>query len=95
MRKPIHEVHMIISGFVQGVGYRKWAKQIARENSIVGWVKNREDGAVEIFAQGIKDTLESYIRACQKGPEISHVEDVVIRWKHIDSIQYMSFDVLY
>ena len=45
-------IHLIISGDVQGVGYRAWTKRQAKDLGIVGWVKNREDKAVELVGEG-------------------------------------------
>ena len=57
--------HLIISGDVQGVGFRAWIVRQAKEFSLTGWVKNREDGAVELVAEGVRQSLEELIKRCQ------------------------------
>lgn len=54
------EVHLIVQGYVQGVGYRATAVQIARSLNLVGTVSNLDDGSVEIYVQGEKEVLEKF-----------------------------------
>ncbi|QSS98383.1 acylphosphatase [Pontibacillus sp. ALD_SL1] len=61
-------IHMIVSGHVQGVGFRFSAQQKAKECNVVGWVKNKSDGTVEIEAQGENDRIHSYSEAIKHGP---------------------------
>lgn len=72
--------NLIISGNVQGVGYRSWAVSKARESHLTGWVKNRSDGSVEIVAEGERDEIENFIDICWEGPEAAWVEDIKISW---------------
>ena len=69
-------VHLIISGDVQGVGFRAWLKREALSRKLTGWVKNREDGAVEAVIEGKNETIDQLISLCRRGPEISLVKDV-------------------
>lgn len=71
-------VHLIISGDVQGVGYRAWMKREALSLKLTGWVKNREDGAVEAVIEGKKEMIDKLILLCRHGPEIAWVEDIQI-----------------
>ncbi|MDP1722201.1 MAG: acylphosphatase [Candidatus Gottesmanbacteria bacterium] len=94
-------VHLIISGDVQGVGYRAWVDQASlgktrdkQEKSITGWVKNREDGAVEVVAEGEKKDLEDLIGACHKGPEVAFVEKIQVEWEKATG-EFMGFEVVY
>jgi len=68
---------LIISGRVQGVGYRFWLKSICDEERIFGSVKNRKDGNVEakIFCDELK--FQKLINLCYKGPISSSVENIV------------------
>ncbi|OGG24004.1 hypothetical protein A3A79_02295 [Candidatus Gottesmanbacteria bacterium RIFCSPLOWO2_01_FULL_43_11b] len=86
--------HLIISGDVQGVGFRAWIVRQAKEFSLTGWVKNREDGAVELVAEGVRQSLEELIKRCQHGPEVSWVEKVDVAWKEASN-EFVSFDVVY
>ncbi len=61
-------VHMIINGRVQGVGFRFSAKQKAKEFQVVGWVKNKQNGTVEIEAEGKEEQIDAFIEALKHGP---------------------------
>jgi len=68
---------LIISGRVQGVGYRFWLKSICDEQCIFGSVKNRKDGNVEakIFCDELK--FKKLLKLCYKGSISSSVENIV------------------
>lgn len=87
-------VHLIISGDVQGIGYRAWARKQAQDLQLTGWVKNREDDTVELVAEGPKEKLEEMIARCQKGPEVAWVKDVAITWQEATGT-FVSFDIVY
>jgi acylphosphatase len=61
-------VHVQVSGAVQGVGYRQACRQIARSHNLVGWVRNRSDGRVEIFAQGAAEGVDKLLDWAWAGP---------------------------
>ncbi len=67
-----------IYGRVQGVSYRMWAQSAARKRNIIGWVRNRSDGTVELLARGKEDALEALISECYEGPESAEVESIYI-----------------
>jgi len=69
-------VHLIISGSVQGIGFRSWIKHQAKDLSVTGWVKNREDGAVESIVQGDTHAIEELVRRVHLGPPLAHVTAV-------------------
>jgi acylphosphatase len=66
-------VRLRITGRVQGVGYRAWCVDIARELGLSGWVRNRQDGSVEVLAHGPADAVEALVRAAQDGPPAARV----------------------
>lgn len=86
--------HLIISGDVQGVGYRAWALGQAQELRITGWVKNREDGAVEVLAEGSRADLEQFIKQCHHGPEVAWVKKVELIWEKATE-EFVGFEVVY
>lgn len=88
----MEQVHLIIAGYVQGVGFRHFVKREARRRGITGWVKNREDGAVEALFQGDKKSLTGAITLCRKGPFLSEVKDIKITWGKQEEV-YTAFDV--
>ena len=67
----------ILSGRVQGVGFRFFAERAAREAGVTGWVRNRSDGTVETLAQGAPDSVKSYLERLRAGPHGSRVMTLV------------------
>lgn len=65
-----------IHGHVQGVFYRAWSGETARELGLRGWVRNRADGTVEMLVHGAKDSLDRFIRRCHDGPPAAQVERI-------------------
>ena len=68
----------IVSGRVQGVGFRYFTQDAARREGLHGYVQNRDDGSVEAVAEGDSESLERFERALRRGPSRSRVENVVI-----------------
>ena len=69
--------HYIVTGRVQGVGFRKFTERIARGHGLRGATRNLKDGRVEILATGVPNSLESFEAAISRGPErssVSHLE---------------------
>ena len=67
---------LVIEGRVQGVGYRYSAKIKAESLCIKGSVKNMHDGTVFLTAQGEKESMESFVRWCHKGPPSAKVRKI-------------------
>ena len=61
---------------MQGVGYRFFVQSMANELGIDGWVRNREDGSVEVYAECTSPRMEKLRAALRKGPVSSQVEEV-------------------
>ena len=70
-------VHLLIKGRVQGVFFRATAKDVADETGVKGWVKNTEEGNVEIMASGTDEQLKKFTEWCSVGPRKAIVTDVV------------------
>ena len=66
----------LISGRVQGVGYRFFTRDAAAREGLGGFVRNLEDGRVEAQAEGDQEGLERFERALQQGPPGARVEHV-------------------
>ena len=71
-------VRAVVSGRVQGVGYRAWFDDDARKRGLAGWVRNRRDGTVEAVFSGEEAAVEAMIAAAWKGPLGGHVADVAV-----------------
>jgi acylphosphatase len=69
-------VHAIVSGRVQGVGYRAWVEREAATRGLAGWVRNRRDGSVEAVFAGPAEAVEAMLAACWAGPPAARVEDI-------------------
>lgn len=69
-------IHVIISGRVQGVGYRAWTASKARKMGLDGWVRNLRDGTVEAIFHGAEEQVDAILEACNKGPLAAKVTDI-------------------
>ena len=68
----------LVSGRVQGVGFRFFTQDIARREGVMGVVRNLSDGRVEIVAEGDDQSLERLEAAIRHGPSHARVEDVEV-----------------
>jgi acylphosphatase len=68
----------MISGRVQGVGFRFFAQDAAARENIHGWVRNRSDGRVEVAAEGDADAMQRFEQALRHGPHGARVEQLDI-----------------
>lgn len=88
------EIVCVITGKVQGVGYRDFVDTYAKETGLVGWVKNRPDGSVEVLAQGTPDQLKACIEMLTEGSILAKVDGVAVDWrtpkKLFDSFRVLS-----
>lgn len=87
-------VHLIVSGDVQGVGFRSWAFRQAQGLGLTGWVKNRDDGSVELVAEGLQVQLEELVKRCQRGPEVALIQHVDSTWENVTG-EFVRFEVVY
>lgn len=78
----------LVSGRVQGVGFRYHVLQCATRLGVVGDVRNLEDGRVEIRAQGSSDRLERLLDEIRRGPTWSRVERV----ESVETIELQRFE---
>ena len=86
-------IRMHVSGLVQGVFFRPFIKENAEKLGIKGFVRNLEDGRVEIFIEGNPEEVKKMIAICEKGPKHSEVKEVV---KHQEKFQgFKAFKVLH
>lgn len=69
---------LLITGRVQGVGFRFYAQRKARELGLAGWVRNCRDGSVEAVIQGAPEAVESMIAWARRGPPSAVVSDLHI-----------------
>lgn len=95
----IKQARVLISGFVQGIGFRHFVRNKALGIGLTGWVRNLPDGRVETLLQSsassdqeAKEKIEQMIGLCKKGPFLAAVEDVVVEWQEEDK-QFNDFSI--
>lgn len=72
-------VRLYITGTVQGVFFRAFVKENAEKYNVKGFVRNLEDGRIEVFLEGNIDEVNKMIELCQKGPKHSMIQNVEIK----------------
>jgi acylphosphatase len=70
--------HVIVHGNVQGVFFRDSTEQEASSKGVSGWVRNRDDGAVEAVFEGDDEAVDALVEFCRSGPSKADVEDVEV-----------------
>ncbi len=71
--------HLLISGRVQGVGFRDWLVDEATRLGLDGWVRNIGHDTVEALVAGDTEAVEECLRACRRGPPMAAVESITDR----------------
>lgn len=87
-------MHFVISGEVQGVGFRSAVKNSAQQYGIRGYVRNLDDGRVEICAQGAADAIESFFKAVSLRPGLGSINRVDKKKREIKE-RYATFEIRY
>jgi acylphosphatase len=81
----------VISGAVQGVGFRFFAQRAAREARVTGWVRNRPDGTVETVIEGEESSVARYLERLRSGPAGGRVTSLVLEEQLVEG--YSSFEI--
>jgi acylphosphatase len=68
--------HVVVHGWVQGVYFRAYTRDQARQLGLTGWVTNRRDGTVEAYFEGEKDRVAAMVAWCRQGPPAARVDRV-------------------
>jgi len=85
---------LIVSGRVQGVGFRNFSLRSARALHLLGTVQNLSDGRVALLVQGQKGKIETLINTLHQGPERAEVSGVEVNWQ-CSSPQISDFSIVY
>lgn len=80
-KAPTERLTALVSGKVQGVGYRLWVQRHARDLDIRGSAENLLDGRVEVIAEGSSQALGELLRLLKKGPAHARVTDLEVRFE--------------
>lgn len=74
------QIHLLVSGRVQGVFYRMHCHKKATALKLTGFVRNLPDWRVEVYAEGPNEALQELIDWCHQGPPAAQVDDVETHW---------------
>ena len=86
------QVHILVSGMVQGVFFRYSTVRRARELGLTGWVRNLSVGRVEILSQGEKKKLEQLMEWSRRGPDGARVSKIDFSWEEA-KLTFSSFKI--
>lgn len=93
MDAKIVRAHVLIKGRVQRVFYRDWTRRTAQGLSLTGWVRNLEDGRVEIVAEGEKNKLIKLIELIKEGPRLAKVKHIDVSWEKATG-EFNNFEIV-
>jgi acylphosphatase len=79
--------HVTITGHVQGVFFRAWAREQAKELGVTGWVRNCPDGRVDAHIEGEETAVQQLVEQLHRGPPAAAVEGV-----HVWTVELFDFD---
>jgi len=80
-KNSIEELHAVVNGYVQGVGFRYFASHKALSLGLRGYARNKGDGSVEVVVQGPRSALENLLVALRQGPSAAEVDEVETTWR--------------
>ena len=86
-------VRVLVSGRVQGVGFRWAVEDEAQAKGVTGWVRNLPDGLVESVFEGEDEQVQQMVGFCRRGPAAARVEDVQVV-READSGEFDGFSIL-
>ena len=87
-------VHILVTGKVQGVFFRQATRVAAIKYNVTGWVKNLDDGRVEILIEGEDKSVDSVMAWCNYGPANSRVDNIEVTNEDYSG-NFESFEVRY
>ena len=90
----VNEIECVVTGRVQMVMYRDFARRKARALGITGTVRNCADGSVCIVAQGTRAKLEEFITLLKRGPMLAEVREIIATWRKPTGT-FQTFEILY
>ena len=87
-------IHIFVTGRVQGVFFRQSTKVMAIKNNVKGWVRNLDDGRVEIIGEGEIQDIEHLTQWCKTGPANSRVDEFELSEENVTD-EFENFEVRY
>lgn len=84
--------HIFVSGLVQGVFFRDFTQRSAEILNLKGWVRNTQDGRVEVVCEGEKEDILELIENLKQGPPHARVKDVKVIWEEFRK-EFTNFEI--
>ncbi|MFX1296264.1 MAG: acylphosphatase [Promethearchaeota archaeon] len=88
----LKRIHVFVAGRVQGVAFRWITEDVAHQLGVIGWVRNLQDGRVEVLAEGEEKTLKEFIEFLKRGPRHAKVKNIDIDWLDPTG-EFKTFDI--
>jgi acylphosphatase len=92
MTDELVSAHLLISGLVQGVGYRWFVMRKANEYDLKGYVRNLYTDDVEVEVEGERSLIINFVKELEVGPRSAHITDIKIQWAEYKG-EYKNFDI--
>ena len=92
MSDGLISAHLLISGMVQGVGYRWFVMRKANEYNLKGYVRNLYTDDVEVEVEGNRSLIMNFVKELKIGPGSAHVIDIKIQWSEYNG-KYENFEI--
>ncbi|MBC8453795.1 acylphosphatase [PVC group bacterium] len=86
--------HFVVTGMVQGVFFRASTREEAQKLGLTGWVRNCQDGTVEVLAEGAEDDVRELSDWCRHGPSYAQVTDLKTEFANATD-EYDSFRLIF
>ena len=90
----LKRIHIFVTGRVQGVFFRQSTRVIAIKNNVNGWVRNLDDGRVEIIAEGEIQYIDAFVDWCKTGPANSRIDEFELSEENSTG-EFENFEVRY
>lgn len=94
MQENLASAEIIVSGIVQGVGYRYYVHRVAAPLVLKGYVLNTPDGGVKVKVEGEKNSIQDLIQHLRQGPIGARVDDVKVSWGNFTG-RYKDFSIAF
>lgn len=92
MAVKLVSAYLLITGMVQGVGYRWFVMRRAKESNLAGYVRNLPDGDVEVEVEGDRGLIIDFAEELKIGPQSGHVTDIKINWGEFEN-KFKGFEI--
>jgi len=88
----IRQARLKVFGIVQGVFFRHFISQHARNLNLVGFAENLNDGTVKVVVEGEEEDIQRLIEIAMEGPRGAHIQDIKVEW-FAASGQFSGFEI--